>query len=176
MLAMSGVLVRVAAATIFVLSAAWKVAEPVAFARAFRGLAPRSIRSAAAPARYGLAALEIALAGTFVFGIFDRTVAVGGGLAALVIVSSFSMRVARTRGLRECGCWAMPFVADANQARSLILIRNGIVISILAAVVWTPSELTVAGVAGGILFGLLVVEAPQLVAVATHNRLWMAAR
>jgi hypothetical protein len=176
MLAMSGVVVRIAAATIFVLSAAWKVAEPEAFARAFLGLAPRSIRSVTGPARYGFAALEIALAGTFVVGIFDRTVAVGGGLAAFVIVSSFSMRVARTRGLRECGCWAMPFVADASQARSLILIRNGIVVLTVTAAASTPAELTIAGVAGGLLFGLLIVEAPQLLAVATHHRIWMAAR
>jgi hypothetical protein len=174
MLAMSGVLVRTAAATIFALSAVWKLAEPAAFTLAFRGLAPRRFLSAADPARKVLAALEMLIAAALLVGIFDRAVAVGGGVGALLLVGVFSIRVAQGRSLRECGCWAMPFVSDGERARTLILVRNSIVALVLAATVFTPAEPSIAAVVGGLIVGLLIVEAPQLIAVATHHRAWMA--
>ena len=114
---------RVVLATVLVLSASWKLGHRTEFARAYRGLAPKSIAGAAGPALWLVAGLELL-----------------------------------TVGLVMAGTWIGPALALA------------------AVALVAPSEIAardlLAPVTAGVLLGLIVVELPLIVSIATiHRRL-----
>jgi len=161
---------RVVLATVLVLSAGWKLGHRAEFARAYRGLAPKAIAGTAGPALCVVAALELATAGLVVAGTW-----VGPALA-LIVVGAFTLRIAAAPGLAECGCWTMSFVPEPAVARQLTLARNAVVLAVAIVALAGPSAVAardlLAPVTAGVLLGLVVVELPLIVSIATiHRRL-----
>jgi len=159
---------RVVLATVLVLSAGWKLGHRAEFARAYRGLAPKAIAGTAGPALWVVAALELATAGLVVAGTW-----VGPALA-LIVVGAFTLRIAAAPGLAECGCWTMSFVPEPAVARQLTLARNAVVLAVAIVALAGPSAVAardlLAPVTAGVLLGLVVVELPLIVSIATINR------
>ena len=162
---------RFVLATVLSLSAAWKAGHRVEFRRAFRGLAPRRLAPASAPALWAVAAIEVATAALTLAGT------AAGPAVALVVIGAFTARIAGTRSLAECGCWSMSFVADPAAARRLTLLRNGVLLAVAAAALvidpaGVPASDLAAPAAAGIVLGLVVIELPLIAGVATlHRRL-----
>jgi hypothetical protein len=89
---------------------------------------------------------------------------------------AFTLRIAAAPGLAECGCWTMSFVPEPAVARRLTLTRNVVVLAVAAVALLGPSEIAardmLAPVTAGVLLGLVVVELPLIVSIATiHRRL-----
>ena len=161
---------RVVLATVLVLSAGWKVGHRIEFARAYRGLAPKPIAGFAGPAVWIVACLELAMAALVMAGTWV------GPAVALLVVGAFTLRIAAAPGLAECGCWTMSFVPEPAVARRLTLTRNVVVLAVAAVALLGPSEIAardlLAPVTAGVLLGLVVVELPLIVSIATiHRRL-----
>jgi Methylamine utilisation protein MauE len=161
---------RIVLVTVLVLSAGWKVGHRPEFARAYRGLAPSAIAGFAAPALWIVAAVELATAALVLAGTW-----VGPALA-IVVVGAFTIRIAATPELAECGCWTMSFVPDPAGARRLTLWRNAVVLAVAAVALVGPTDIAtrdlLAPVTAGVLLGLVVVELPLIASIATiHRRL-----
>jgi len=161
---------RVLLATVLVLSAAWKLGHPGEFRRAYRGLAPRPIAGFGGPAVWLVAAFELTTAALVLAGTW-----VGPALA-LIVVGTFTARIAAAPGLAECGCWTMSFVHDPAVARRLTLGRNAVVLVVAAVALLGPSDIAsrdlLAPVVAGVLLGIVVVGLPLIVSIATiHRRL-----
>lgn len=168
-----GVLFRVAVASVLALSACWKLFHSRSFARAFAGFAPARVRPFGKGAAVLIAAVEFVLAAILLVGLDMPEVRFEGPLAALALLIFFSVIVARAKGVDECGCWAMPFVDDSRRARRLLLVRNGLLLAMLAFAAALPTGLTGAAVAAatpaGMVLAAVTVELPQIVAVATFR-------
>jgi len=161
---------RVVLATVLVLSAGWKLGHRTEFGRAYRGLAPKAIAGAAGPALWVVAGLELLTVGMVMAGTWI------GPALALLVVGAFTLRIAAAPGLAECGCWTMSFVPEPAVARRLTLTRNAVVLAVAAVALLGPSEIAardlLAPVTAGVLLGLVVVELPLIVSIATiHRRL-----
>ena len=163
--------VRVVLATVLVLSAGWKLGHRTEFARAYRGLAPKSIAGAAGPALWLVAGLELLTAGLVMAGTWI------GPALALLLVGAFTLRIAAAPGLAECGCWTMSFVPEPAVARRLTLTRNAVVLAVAAVALArrrprSPPATCWRRLTAGVLLGLVVVELPLIVSIATiHRRL-----
>jgi hypothetical protein len=161
---------RVVLATVLVLSAGWKLGHRTAFARAYRGLAPKAIAGAAGQALWVVAGLELASAALVLAGTW------AGPALALVLVGAFTLRIAASPGLAECGCWTMSFVPEPAVARRLTLVRNTVVLAVAAVALVGPSEIAardlLAPVTAGVVLSVVVVELPLIISLATvHRRL-----
>jgi hypothetical protein len=154
--------------TVLVLSAGWKLGHRSEFGRAYRGLAPRSIAGTAGPALWAVAGVELATAGLVLAGTW-----VGPALA-LLVVGAFTLRIAVSPGLAECGCWTMSFVPEPAVARRLTLVRNTVVLVVAAVALVGPSDIAardlLAPVTAGVLLGVVVVELPLIISLATIHR------
>jgi hypothetical protein len=167
-------LLRIAAASVFVLSAFWKLSHISSFARAFEGFAPARLQRSGRQAVLPVAALELALAAMLLAGLALSQLRFAGPLSSLAVVGVFSILVARASRADECGCWSMPFVDDNRRARQLVLARNAVLLLMLALASALPAGVTVvtaAAVPAGMVLGLLTVELPQIVGVATFRGL-----
>lgn len=161
---------RVILATVLVLSAGWKLGHRTEFARAYRGLAPKAIAGAAGPALWAVAGLELATAVLVLAGTW------AGPVLALLLIGAFTVRIAASPGLAECGCWTMSFVPEPAVARRLTLIRNTVVLAVAAVALVGPSDIAtrdlLAPVIAGVVLGVVVVELPLIISLGTiHRRL-----
>jgi hypothetical protein len=160
---------RVALVVVFGLAATWKLANRDAFAQAFRGMAPRGLRSWHARAVWPVGACEFLIALAILAGSYSRALDVIGCAGALAGLLAFSWIIVRAKEIGSCGCWAMPFASDGLHARRLLLQRNSILIGIATAALALPSAIPDAwpeAAVAGCLVGLITIELPQISSVA----------
>jgi hypothetical protein len=167
-------LLRIAAASVFIFSASWKLSNIPSFARAFEGFAPARLQRSGRRAVLPVAVLEFTLAALLLAGLALSRLRFAGPLASMAVVGAFSILVIGASKVDECGCWSMPFVDDNRRARRLVVARNAVLLLILALASALPvglSTATAAAVPAGLVIGLLTVELPQIVGVATFRSL-----
>lgn len=170
-----GVGCRSLVAAVFVMTAFWKLSNRYEFESSFRRLAPERLEGLAPVAVGPLAALELVLAGVLGAGARVHALSLAGPIAAFVLVSIFTVALA-LGDEGGCGCWATP-PASARMLRAIPVWRNLLLLIVLsAAAILSPDGIRGASFADGIppfitglLFAVLLVEAPQIVSVVTFH-------
>jgi hypothetical protein len=166
---------RVLVATVFVLTACWKVANRNDFERSFRRLAPRSVESLASLAVWIVSAVEIAIAVVILAGAKIATLSVAGPLAGCALLSAFTVALALgEKG--SCGCWFTPPSAGRG-LKLLPIIRNlTLFVTLLLAAILSPHGADGLGFAAvlspivtGMILAALLIEAPQILAAITFR-------
>lgn len=162
--------VRVALVVALVLSAGWKLRHRGEFRLVVRRLA----RPAVARFHALVPAVELLLACFLLFpGLSGRVAAVTA--AAMLVVFSMALRGSRG-GQGGCGCWSEASTPIDPEAQSRLLIaRNGALVAFALIAAVAPGGLPAASglavaVACGSLLALIVLEIPQIGAVATFER------
>jgi methylamine utilization protein MauE len=175
----TAVVTRTVLAVVFLSAAIWKAGHYRDFAAAYGALAPRFQLVSPRAAQRLLTALEAVCAGAVAAGIgYPQAAAIGPALA-LVLLLAFTCLIVAAADFTACGCWSMPFVKDGQQAKRLLITRNGALVLVAALSLLVlpsgPQPALIAPVAAGVLLGLIVLELPQILAVATFNRVSQAA-
>ena len=158
-------------AVVFLVAAGWKLTHQRAFRAAVGQLAPRSKWLPAALPGYGVPAVEATL-GVLVL-VPGRTGQLAS-LAAAGVLVAFTFVLARAEPTADCGCWLDADVETSPKVQQTAgLLRNAALIG--AAIVGASTgvgsaEWTAFGLVAGGAFGLLIMEIPQIAAVATFTR------
>ncbi len=169
MLAAIAFFARLVVSAALVLSAIWKTRHREEFIRAVRALAPKAFRPVARPVLVAVVALELFASGALLLGGTLPVPVWLGPAAAISLFAIFSLLLATAPSLESCGCWTMPDVQDPNQARILLVLRNVFLAGFSAVALAGPSGPSIDFlflIPGGIAFGLLAVELPQILATA----------
>jgi hypothetical protein len=127
-------------------------------------------------ALWPLAATELALSAVLLAGVRVQTVALVGPAAAFALIAAFTVALA-LRGDGDCGCWSTR-TSTSRGLRLVPIFRNGVLMTALAAAavfslnaIHRPSFVaSIAPFVTGLLLALLLVDAPQIAAVATFER------
>lgn len=167
---------RAMVATVLALTAIWKLSNRSEFAASFERLAPfaavRLARSAVLP----VAAVELVLSTVLVAGIRIRALSLIGPGLSFGLIAAFTAAISLGDG-GGCGCWATP-IERGHATKYIPILRN----LVLLAALTVAASLSRHGVHGtglaagaapfvtGSVIAVLLVEAPQLVAVATFHR------
>jgi hypothetical protein len=171
-----GLACRALVGAVFALTAIWKASNRLDFEASFDRLAPTRATGSARLVLWPLVATELALALALPLGVRVEALALVAPVAAFLLIASFTLALAGGEQ-GACGCWSAPS-AVASEDRLVPILRNVVLLVVLAgAVVLSPhavSGLTatasLAPLATGLIVALLLVEAPQIVAVATFER------
>jgi hypothetical protein len=167
---------RALVGAVFVMTAIWKISNRREFESSFERLAPGALRRLARPVVWPLAATEVALSVVLLVGARIDALSLVGPVAAFALVASFTVALALGEA-GGCGCWATP--PSSGRALKLVpILRNVVLLAALSAATGLSPHVIhgVAFTAGvgpfvtGLILAVLLVEAPQIVAVAAFAR------
>jgi hypothetical protein len=167
---------RTLCGAVFFLTAIWKMTHRREFESSFYRLAPGRVAGAARIAIWPIFGTEIALAAALPVGLQVNPLALIGPLVGFVLIVLFTSALA-LGDEGACGCWSTP-PPTSGDARRVSILRNAVLLAALAsAAALSPTDLhgvtfaaALAPVITGIILAGLLVEAPQIVAVATFDR------
>jgi hypothetical protein len=172
--ALLGVMFRSLAAVVFVLTAYWKLSNPIEFEASFVRLAPPALRTSSRWLLVAVAASELLLAGALLAGIRVAALSLAAPVAAaaLVLVFTVVLTVGEEGG---CGCWTTPQAGSRWTLKLAPIARNVVLLcALVGAAVCSPSGAPSvdlpAGLApfvAGAVLAVLLVEFPQIAAAVT---------
>lgn len=170
-LGLCAILCRTAVATVFLLTAGWKLLHRSEFRASFERLAPWAGPLAPAAAVWPLAAAEAMTAVVLVAGVWTTPLHIVGPAAATALLVAFSVSLLRSAP-GGCGCWSAPQLSP--RATKYVPILRNVLLLLCLGVVWLSATVgfeagdtfaVAAPIAAGVLFAGFLVDAPQIASV-----------